>query len=196
MASTDYSDGGLQLTPIRGLRKWRVTDEGWLRSLFKGYIWVDGENVCECLKVDPDAYMMHAYYPYMHRGGAFDGGELQSRPHDMADCTCGFYAFNERSSDYDYNAQVIGVVEQYGDVYLGTKGSRATRARPLALCMPAKSRRLLKPARMYTREYQEPLTAVQRRLVEQNYPGVAISRTIGAMLRDFPIDKPETKERP
>jgi len=192
MALDDYANGGFQITPIRGLRKWRVTDDGLLISLFKSYVWNDGENVCECIKLDPNNFIMHAYYPYTRRGGAFDG-ELSAGPHDMATCTCGFYAFNERSSDYDYNAQVVGVVEQYGEVYLGTKGSRATRARPVALCMPARSRRLLRQPRAYTRDYQDPLTALQRRLIASNY-NIPSYRTVAAMFRDFPIDKPETKE--
>jgi hypothetical protein len=57
-------------------------------------------------------------------------------PHSIVGCGCGFYGYYDGSNDYHKPERVSGIVEGYGEVVIGTRGFRATKARLIALTIP------------------------------------------------------------
>lgn len=105
--------------------------------------------------------------------------------HRAADlsCTCGFYAYFDdgQNTYFDYNAgDVLGVIEGYGQVTVGSRGFKAEKAKIVALLI-------------------EPDQSFRCRLVRRNYPDVAIFETKAAMLAEFaltPNDPPGPEDDP
>lgn len=137
MNARDYDGVTFQITPVRGIRAFNVDSLGRLRGIHHRHVWRPGENVAECKASSVEL----ALRPYL--GGFVSIGIDPSavpapkpKAHDMAKCTCGFYGFLDGSADYHDADRVEGVVEAYGDVHLGTRGFRASKARIVALCLP------------------------------------------------------------
>lgn len=55
------------------------------------------------------------------------------KPHSIAECTCGFYGYTYGSNQYHRDDGVTGIIEGFGEVLVGTKGFRCTKAKVLAL---------------------------------------------------------------
>lgn len=97
-------------------------------------LWVAGENVAECLGFPSENQVERrtgeAYALRVERERAWKSN------HAMADCGHGFYAYyssdNALRSAYAYPV-VTGVIEGYGETFIGTKGFRASKARVVAL---------------------------------------------------------------
>lgn len=54
-------------------------------------------------------------------------------PHSYGDCHCGFYGYLNGFNEYNHITRVTGIIEGYGNTYIGTRGFRAEKARILAL---------------------------------------------------------------
>lgn len=108
--------------------------------------------------------------------------KVKPKPHSMGDCACGFYGYYDGSNDYYQKGYVAGVVEGYGEALIGTRGFRVSKARIVALRIPANV-----PA---------PLAA----LVRRNYAAIPQFEKFGQMVAAFPCDggelavSPETDE--
>jgi hypothetical protein len=148
---SDYDGVSFQITPVRGVRAFDVDSLGRLRGVVHHHIWRPGENVAKC-QVDPmtRALTKRLYGGLIHGlyAGTYTAVEVPAEKpeppaeppkHDMAKCACGFYGFLDGSADYHNPGRVEGVIEAYGDVHLGTRGFRATKARIIALCVPEPS---------------------------------------------------------
>jgi hypothetical protein len=98
---------------------------------------------------------------------------------DYARCSCGFYAYLNGVNEYHMMGQlmsmaltgrirVTGIVEGYGETFIGTRGFRAKKAKIVAL-------------------YAGSETA--RQLLARQYPDVPIYRSLLAMRAEYPPTK-------
>jgi hypothetical protein len=99
--------------------------------------------------------------------------------HQVATCSCGFYAYFDEANDYADSTTVTGVIEAYGKVTIGTRGFRAEKARLRALVIPRL--RNSDP----NRHKGSRLTRTQTQRVRANYPAVPIFDTQSAMTAEF-----------
>ena len=137
MALDDFGGVEFQITPIRGVRAFRVDATGQLLSVHHIHRWTSGENLADC-KSPWAKYLVGGVVRYYAAGGEVRPNvDAEPYEHDMADCMCGFYGFLDGSADYHNPGRVEGVIEAYGDVYLGTRGFRTTKARIVALHIPS-----------------------------------------------------------
>lgn len=165
----------------RGIRAWQMTPDGGLVGA-TGWGWGPGEQVAYCLK--------RGAWP----GWREDHAEprCDDPDHDMAACTCGFYAYHDGVSDGMSGATVLhGVIEGYGKTTIGTRGFRCSKARILALAVPSVSS---SPTASPTWGCPCPscsgvITSQALVQLHANYPKVRLYADAAAMLRDFPLDR-------
>jgi len=168
-------NGPLVLGSIRGLRKFRMTQDGELTGLFFRQAWGPGENIAYHHPPAPTwGYPYFGYYsgeakslpavkppddPKYHRGKEF------------SDCKCGFYAFYHSGTEGDtrYIHEVTGIIEGYGEVVIGTRGFRSQKAKIVAACITIKG-----------------MDAERVELFPNMYPGVAIFGTVEEMNSEYP----------
>lgn len=164
MGEPIYSDTGctgstpLVLGVARGLRTFYLDENGWLRGVTYRAAWRDGENIAKCYIARPlhslvkttRAFLGAHPAPYTMGGVVFDADpDVPPRPEEghrfdpcggmEATCGCGFYAYHASEQRYATNGpgcRVVGVVEAYGKVVLGTTGFRAEKARILGVVVP------------------------------------------------------------
>lgn len=157
---------------VIGARSWDVTSEGFLMGLFWHQIWHPGRNAAVCLK----RTTMGSYVPHPSAvSSPAPGSDLVVReapPHSFEDCRCGFYGYFDGSNDYYRAGYVAGVIEAFGEVYIGTKGFRAMKAEIIALQIPS--------------NYDEDKAA----MIRANYSGVPIFDSFDNMIRTFPPTDP------
>lgn len=94
--------------------------------------------------------------------------------HGLDKCDHGFWAFYEPNVEYASAARVFGIVEGYGEVVIGTKGFRASKARIVALSLPN--------AASEVEDYG-------RSLVRRNYPDVPAYPSLVKMLAEHALSK-------
>lgn len=99
--------------------------------------------------------------------------------HDFTTCTCGFYAYLNGTNDYS-SRQVIGVVEGYGETFLGTRGFRTSKAKIVAAYASASAD--------VSRVQPLPVSMERMRML---YPSVAWFDNYAAMVAEFPPSDPE-----
>lgn len=112
-----------------GIRNFWVTSDHDLTSVTarRPYIYRPGENQASCLLMDD-----------LSQFGPTRSGETLSEVigHRLssADCTCGFWAYNDpdRLGTLD-GGPITGIIEGYGHVTYGPHGFRASKARIVAL---------------------------------------------------------------
>jgi hypothetical protein len=112
--------------------------------------------------------------------------ELVKGKTHMEYCSCGFYAYYGEQ-EHQYNGQIAGVIEGYGETLVGTQGFRSEKARILALA----------PYNHYQATYDKKpgyLTngvkiwnpdRVMRKL-RRRYEGVMVFDTVAEMHEAFP----------
>jgi hypothetical protein len=164
------------ITPIRGIRVFGLDERGRLSSSRFRHYFRPGENVATC----------QARHPTLtHKAvGAVD----LSVDHHRGDttvpktsCTCGFYGFWDLdsflgkawASDIDWAdmRKVVGLVDAYGKVLLGTRGFRAQKCRVVAVSV--RRRDAKEAARMKTL-----------------YPDLPVFKRTKAMVKAFPLYEP------
>lgn len=89
----------------------------------------------------------------------------------IVNCSHGFYGYYEGSNDYRSETRINGVIKAYGEVVIGTRGFRASKAEVIALHIP--------------KTINESVAA----LIRRNYPDVVIFKKFKDMVAEFPPDK-------
>lgn len=120
------SDDGFLLGAITAIRGWRVEEDrtsphfGLLSALFRKSFWTEGENIADCVSMEP----LGMYRPV-----------LSPCPGICEDHHgCGFYGYHKSAYvNAMLGAPVWGVVSMYGRVEVGTNGVRSSKAKILAL---------------------------------------------------------------
>lgn len=171
---SDFSGIDLAIGSVRGWRDWVLTTDGVLTPVThrSGGEWLPGENVATC-------------QAYVHKKQIGEQGDLSDaeyaekrahwkRTHTMDECEHGFYAYFDGSHQmYSTGPRIRGVIEGFGEVLIGTKGFRASKAKILAVCItPFEGMWKLDPF------FIDRLKA--------NYPGVAFYESELAMRAEFP----------
>lgn len=132
--SKEFSGVDFAIGSVFGHRIFGVNIKGELEPVSQSGPWFPGENVAVCKKhpsknqVEPKRDD-EEYSDYNKRIAEW------RNDHDFEDCEHGFYAyFDGHDNGYTYNKMhVSGVIEAYGEVLVGTKGFRATKAKVVAL---------------------------------------------------------------
>lgn len=159
MSSPDFagaeSEYDFAIGSVKGLRGWRMDDQGRLTGVTHRVVWTPGENVAQCRdlggKYEPcpeqakadaareagDASLWPVYTYYQCEDPACVPGKghfvavTEARHAFDADCECGFWAYDEEN--HQEHGEVTGIIEAYGKVTIGTRGFRAEKARIVAL---------------------------------------------------------------
>lgn len=189
MTEEHFKDLGFAAGTVRGARAWRIWPkgnpcEGQLAGLYYKQTWVPGENLALCRRQLIPAHQM------------FPGGRSADLPMDdsafehpdrghLGNCRCGFYAYYDGSNDYyrpDYHADkppgelVAGMIEGYGEVLIGSRGFRCTRARIVALTVNPE--------------------LPQADAVREWYVGIPVFHDFKTMEREFPNDDGGARSAP
>lgn len=94
--------------------------------------------------------------------------------HGLDRCDHGFWAFYAPSAQYTSAGTVYGVVEGYGEVIIGTKGFRASKARIVALSLPPSA---------------DEMRGYLMSCVRRNYPDVPAYNSLAQMLDNHELSK-------
>lgn len=94
--------------------------------------------------------------------------------HGLDRCDHGFWAFYAPSAQYAGADTVYGVVEGYGEVIIGTKGFRASKARIVALSLPPSA---------------DEMRGYLMSCVRRNYPDVPAYNSLAQMLDNHELSK-------
>lgn len=139
---SDFSDRPLIAGSLVGLRSFGVDAYGRLTGVNYRRVFTPEVNVARCAG---DSRKGGFIIGPMHLAGLSCGCPM-CRPtvetaktapdHRVAqlDCTCGFYAYFDREANpYHKNGNVLGLVEGFGNVTVGSRGFRAEKAKLVAL---------------------------------------------------------------
>lgn len=153
---SDFADRPFVAGTLTGIRAFKPQD-GWLRApVNRTSVWRPGENVAECV---PQPF------------SAFNRDD----PHQVAGmgCRCGFYAyFHAGYNPHQRPGDVLGLIQGYGVVTVGTRGFRCEKARIVALIAP-------------------DVPNFDLGFVFANYPGVALFNSVEEAVAEFPLTVPE-----
>lgn len=177
MTISDFGGVEFALGSVVGHRAWKVTVEGILTGVSHTDDWLPGENLAVChaapskeevsAKTEDESYAEYAARVNLWRDA-----------HSMGECKHGFYAYSDRPTTHSYftsDPVLIGIVEGYGETFIGTKGFRSAKARILAVSVTA----------------HLGLWALESFVVDRlrkNYPGVRFFESALAMHAEFPAN--------
>lgn len=133
---------------LRGLRTWRIHNDGYLHGITYPERWTSGVNVARCLSVTSDDDSHQPTYPpafSINSPFILLDGKIQPARGTMfgwgcpgvarGNHGCGFFAVHGRTTS-GYNGEITGVIDAFGQVELGPKGFRCEKARIVALTKP------------------------------------------------------------
>lgn len=84
------------------------------------------------------AYSMFRYTPGENVATCVKNNTLARHPdHPMSDCEHGFWAYFNGKNEFSVPGTISGLIEGYGEVIIGDKGFRASKARIRAFVEPA-----------------------------------------------------------
>lgn len=179
-----FKEFGFAPGVLRGARSWRVIGlndldmVGSLSGMFYRQVWKVGENHALCLKTQGAGITMLPPHllPPLNDQIKYDTPERGHLPY----CRCGFYAYYDGSNDYyqgdgRFDGLVTGMIEGYGEVLIGQRGFRCTKARIVALMIDPKV-----PAHDY---------------VLEKYPGIPVFHDFAMMERAFPNEDGGAREQ-
>lgn len=63
----------------------------------------------------------------------FEQAVREQHGHDFGTCSCGFYAYLNGYNEFASMWRITGIIEGYGDTFIGDRGFRSSKARILAL---------------------------------------------------------------
>lgn len=156
----DFNSLGFAIGQVRGARTWRVREDGMLEGPVYKQAWTPGENLALC-RVPSKANAAKEF-------------EAPPREH-LPNCRCGFYGYYDNSNDYYRPSKtpfgrnyVAGMFEGYGEVLIGARGFRCTKARIVAIHFPD--------------------TFVDPRLVFEVYPDLPVFLKFEQMIAAFPCE--------
>jgi hypothetical protein len=169
----DFSDYGFAPGFVRGVRAFNITKQGILVGVVYRQWWLPGELRAACLQSGKN----DKYHIVYNGGDGWDvSNDYENFPeldHSMENCRHGLYAFYDGSNDYHNSStsRVSGVVEGYGEVMIGPRGFRASKAQIVAL----------------TLEDHVSFSGDQDELIRQNYSGIPLFDTFDQMIAEFPL---------
>lgn len=114
--SEEFGGFDLALGKAVGLRRWKLTTDGYLESPMRTYYWEGGENEADCAGIR--AFGMSLPW------------------HTFNHCSCGFYALSSKAHLDQYPGPIVGVLEGWGKVVIGAKGWRAEKGAVKAIVLP------------------------------------------------------------
>lgn len=146
MRAGEFHGAPLVAGSVVGVRAFGVDMLGRLRGVSHDQVWTPGENVADCkIRVvsEGDAKELRGRYRESAYSISASGRPVSSLPafridtdpHDIGSCSCGFYAYYSGSNDYASDERVQAVIEGWGETAIGTRGFRTSKARILALCV-------------------------------------------------------------
>lgn len=168
---SDFSELGFAAGKVRGARAF-IVGGGYSAGILMGAVyrqwWLPGEMRAICLK-------QSERYEQMYNEGF--GVDVTNNPefiepnHSMENCLHGLYAFYDGSNDYHRtdSMKVQGVVEGYGEVMIGSRGFRSTRAKLVALCDEGRE------------------DALDRDFLHRNYESIPWFDSFDHMISEFPL---------
>lgn len=122
--------------------------------------------------------------------------DLNELPHEVKDCTCGFYAyFDPAANEYASPQRVTGVIEGFGETWIGTRGFRCQKSRIVAVALPEQdTHRYESNMAVWMSRYDSPGEVRDRwprlKKIAKRY-GVPYFPTVEAMKAEFPVTKLE-----
>lgn len=184
--STDEEFGKAEfvLGSLFGERAWTVNDEGILisASYSHGNDWrTDGESVAECKVWRIPAKFQPENWEDLSWDERSKLSDEWRKNHDIADCSHGFYAYFSDQADGHYyisgETYILGVVEGYGDVMVGKKGFRSSKAKVLALSVQSRGAWDLNPRiiGLLEENYEVPVFRSDR-LLRKRFPTTAVGQ--------------------
>jgi len=194
--TTGETEVPLVLGYMYGARPWVYDRGGFLRGLFKPHRWLPGPNEATCWA---NVGIRGSYWPPGRFATppttAHEPEPIRRDGHNMLACQCGFYAYNEDSSDYRKPSPVTGVVRMSGRVCVGQRGARGERAEIVALYFSTPNDgvggeswlRTLVPGS------EGFLSRRQRAIITRRY-GVPVFDDFDDMVSRFPVNLPKPKE--
>lgn len=156
----------------RGLRSFHVSSEGWLTGMTYPQIWTGGVNEATCYENTGQS---------VHQ--ANEAAVYAKPSHDLDECTIGsghgFYAYYETETEtWAADGKVHAIIKGSGETIIGSLGFRTMKAELLALVVE-------------TPKFEGPtMVEVLRKLLDR-YAGIPRFDSIPAMLKEFPVTKPE-----
>lgn len=130
---SEFSERPFTLGSLTGIRAFSVSPDNRLCGVVHRLPWTPGENEAVCdTQPNTFAYAMQMITRAINGEADFD----PSVPHRVATkpCTCGYYAyFNGTNVPQHTPGTVLGLIQGYGLVTVGSKGFRAEKARILAV---------------------------------------------------------------
>lgn len=159
---SEFEGQGFTIQPVQGARAFVTNVAGELTGVVYEQPWTVGENTARCMKTSRLAD--------------------EEANHQLVDCERnnghGLYAYFDGSTTYRSHGRVEGVIEGYGEVVLGTRGFKATKAVIVALFVPSVVAKL--------RERYELMVA--------RYEGIPFFDTFEEMVFWFPPNVGEKKD--
>jgi len=197
MEPSDFSGLGdhadFAMGKVRGLRGFATDSLGRLTGINYKKVWLPTENIAVCLArpvyADPYASTIVGTNAWSVTGSitaSTTRGRMGTKQniadpepeHQMKGCGCGFYAYYDGSNDYGVQAPVVGIVEGYGEVIVGTRGFRAQKAKIVALHFPEKD---------YDPDMGvQPLNKTARARIAHNYQDIPQFEDYEMMVEAFP----------
>ena len=185
MSLTDEFTGDVNLGvgELYGIRKWKLTEDGILRSYSYDFQWNGTTNTAECLK----------FHKALQEVPTMKGME---HPVPMKECSCGFWAYYDPNGQYmstvgtDTNALFAfeGIVKSWGKVIAGPRGFRAQYAKIVAICVQFP---VATNVYSLTSEKKQLRASVLRDLIGINhYPNLDIVAKRTELLDKYPLSKP------
>jgi len=135
---SNFSDRPLYTGTLTGIRSFKVDDYGRLTAVNYPGVWTPGENVATC-RSDAIGSIWSPLVSMMRisvETAPAEKKEAEGPKHQVAShsCGCGFYAYYDRRHNPHHDkGQVLGLVEGYGVMTVGSRGFRAEKARIVAL---------------------------------------------------------------
>lgn len=191
-ACSGITETPLVVGSVNGYRMFTMDHEGRLHAFSnEWYIWKPGENVAVCKVATVNRYVLGSTSFVLSHNPA--GPQCTERVPNPA-CTCGFYAYHCKLGDSPGwgeapkdSIHMMGIVECYGKVVIGSKGMRCEKARIRALFL--RDTRSTKP---YT-----PSRDLYG-LCKSNYPDVEFftgRKRISNALKQYPLYTPNDIDR-
>lgn len=193
---SDRPDVPFAAGSVRGLRAWTISSGRYrgeetgpsIVGLY-GHQWGPGENVATCARMKytgahfgPRGWFGHPMVPP-------PPPQNEPNPCDGVDpeCTCGFYAYwGAENLHRMWITSIVGVIDGYGRVTIGSYGFRCQKARVLALAPHPALRdiQVLSPM-VWPHGLEFRLDSIR-----SAYPGVPVYGAMESMLEAFPTDAP------
>lgn len=190
-----FSDRPFAIGSLFGIRSFRVANDGTLTGVVHQKPWRGGANEAICTGGLQAAFasakvsMAEMSWALEKLSAAMSGKVLlkkrpkppEPKPHAIGTlgCTCGFYAYFDRGHNpHHHEGNMLGIVEGFGVMTVGSRGFRCSKARIRALIV------------------EDPNQGFDLAKVMPNYPGVPVFSSVEAALAEFPLTVPEGTPEP